>query len=352
MPRRQIANGCFSDAISWIAAWQRPRIRRFFGFAAQGALGSLVVTSTPGDSLRGCASLSSVAIHESGRQSARAAGPPTVSVGSVIVTQVDSKSILTPTSGFMSGYKFSLNPYRGCAFGCEYCYARFFAPTAAERETWGWWVMVKRNAVQLMAKACRSGLLGSGDTVYMSSVTDPYQPIERRLGLSRAVLATILEHGVQPRLTIQTRSPIVSRDIDLFRRFDKLRVNLTISTDSEDVRRRYEPRCPSIEVRFKTASALASAGIRIGVSVSPMLPIRHIEAFGARLAALDAAEYVTQYFKPGSSRFAAGTTVAARAKAREDRWGIEEYRQAREQLRRMLGERRPLLEGAEGYAPA
>ena len=274
------------------------------------------------------------------------------STGSVIVTQVDSKSILTPTSGFMSGYKFSLNPYRGCAFGCDYCYARFFAPTAAEREAWGRWVAVKRNAVELIAAACESGLLRTGDTVYMSSVTDPYQPIERRLGLTRAILKVILDHGVQPRLTIQTRSPIATRDVDLFQGFAKLRVNLSISTDSEDVRRRYEPRCPPIAARLETAAALAAAGVRIGVSISPMLPIRDIEAFGARLAGLEADEYVTQYFKPGRSRFAAGTTSATRAKAREDGWGAAEYRRAREELRRILGERRPLLEGAEGYAPA
>lgn len=87
----------------------------------------------------------------------------------------------------MSQYKFTLNPYGGCAFGCEYCYARFFAPSSKQRETWGQWVSVKTNARKLIAKACRSGMLNSGDVVYMSSVTGPYQPVERRLGLTRAL---------------------------------------------------------------------------------------------------------------------------------------------------------------------
>jgi len=272
--------------------------------------------------------------------------------GRTSVQHIDSKSILTPASGFMSQYKFTLNPYGGCAFGCEYCYARFFAPSSKQRETWGQWILVKTNARELIASACRFGVLNSGDAVYMSSVTDPYQPVERRFGLARAVLEAILDSGVQPRLTIQTRSPLVTRDIDLFERFEKLRVNVTITTDSEDVRRRYEPRCPPIPARIKASEALSAAGVRIGISISPMLPLEDAEAFGARLADLGAEEYVTQYLKPGRSRFAAGTSAEALRMVREDGWGVREYRQAREVLARSLGDERPLLEGVAGFAPA
>lgn len=272
--------------------------------------------------------------------------------GGASVAYIDSKSILTPTSGFMSRYKFTLNPYGGCSFGCEYCYARFFAASERQREAWGQWISVKRNATKLVAQACRSGTVQSTDAVYMSSVTDPYQPIERRLGLTRAILETLLGSGVQPRLTVQTRSPLVKRDIDLFRKFERIRVNMTITTDSEDVRMRYEPRCPSIAARFSAAAEVASAGIRIGVSVSPMLPIKDVAAFGTRLAELDADEYVTQYLKPGRSQFAAGSNTEMLRKVREDGWGVKEYKMARATLAGILGEDRVLLEGAEGYAPA
>ena len=137
----------------------------------------------------------------------------------------------------------------------------------------------------------------------------------------------------------------------MFRRFDRIRVNFTIGTDSEEVRLRYEPGCPSISARFKAAAEVASAAVKIGVAISPMLPIEDAEAFGRRLAGLDAAEYVSQYFHAGSEPFAAGTGAAAVRKAREDGWGLGEYRRAREALSSVLGERRPLLEGAQGFAP-
>jgi DNA repair photolyase len=143
----------------------------------------------------------------------------------------------------------------------------------------------------------------------------------------------------------------VSRDIDILRQFDRLRVNVTIPTDSERVRLRYEPHCPAIEVRLGTAEKLRSAGVPIGISVSPLLPIENPRKFGHRLAKLSAVEYVTQYFKDPRPRFAAGTSVEALEKAREDNWGRPQYQQVRAVLAGCLGPDRPLLEGMDGYAP-
>ncbi len=281
-----------------------------------------------------------------------AVGP--ASFGGADVAYIDARSILTPASGFIKRYRYTLNPYGGCGFACEYCYARSFAPTVAKQDGWGGWVSVKRNAAALIAKACRSGELESGDAVYMSSATDPYQPIERRVELTRSILQALLDHGVQPRLTIQTRGPLVVRDIDLLRRFERLRVNITIGTDSDGVRRRYEPRCASIARRLEAAAMLRDAGIRIGVSISPMLPLEDVEQFGARLAALEAEEYVAQYFHPlrPGYRFAASSTAKSFRLAREDGWGERQYRAARGHLAAALGPGRRLLEGEQGFAPA
>ncbi len=258
---------------------------------------------------------------------------------------------MTPASVFIGSYKFTLNPFSGCGSGREYCYARFFALSARPRDEWGQWISAKQNARRLVAKACRTGAIETGDAVYMSSVTDPYQPIERRLRLTRSILETFLEFEVQPRLTIQTRSSIVTRDIDLLRQFETLRVNFTIETDSEAVRTRYSPHTPAIAARFRAATEVAGAGIRIGCSISPMLPIGDIEAFGDRLARLDADEYVTQYLHHGTTRFAAGTSIEAMSRVRAGCWGIAEYQRARELLASRLGAGHTLLEGAEGYAP-
>lgn len=269
------------------------------------------------------------------------------------VSMIESRSILTPGSGFITGYKFTLNPYAGCQFACGYCYARGFAPSAELRDGWGEWVKAKTNARRLVERAicsrsARTGL-GRGDTIYMSSVTDPYQPIERKLGITRQVLETLL--SAQPRLTIQTRSPIVVRDIDLLKQFDHVRVNITITTDDEAVRLRYEPHCPSIAVRWKTLEALRSAGVAIGVSLAPLLPVSSPRAFGERLAALDAREYTAQYLHEGASRFRASTPSSTQIRVHADGWHRERYEAAVGEIRAALGPSRPLLEGSNGFRP-
>lgn len=274
-------------------------------------------------------------------------------LGTTSIAYRDAATILTPARGFAKAYKFTLNPYSGCGLGCEYCYARFFAPSLDDQEAWGRWVRVKENAVELIRRARRSRSearrLQPGDTIYMSSVTDPYQPVEGKVGLTRRILEELV--AVQPRLTIQTRSPIAIRDIDLFKQFERIRVNITVTTDDDDVRKHYEPYCPSIDVRLRTARQIRAAGVPIGISISPMLPLRNAASFGAQLAQLDAVEFVTQFFKPTRSRFSAGSTPEALAKMREDEWTEAKYRAARGVIQAALGDRR-LLEGTAGYAPA
>ena len=160
------------------------------------------------------------------------------SVGKSEVTYKNAASILTAAKGFMGTYDYTLNPYSGCSFGCTYCYAAFFSRTEEQRKNWGYWVQVKENALQLLVKFRTKSLRDK--TIYMSSVTDPYQPIERELNLTRGLLKELIDFH-QPRLVIQTRSPLVTRDIDLFKQFNVIQVNMTITTDSEKVRKVFEP---------------------------------------------------------------------------------------------------------------
>src|SRR5690606_32745727 len=116
-----------------------------------------------------------------------------VQIGHARIDYQAASSILTRATGFMSDFDFTLNPYSGCSFGCTYCYAAFFARDQGRRDSWGEWVAVKENALDKLRRM-RTDLTDA--TVYMSSVTDPYQPIERRLGLVRGLLEVLAERGV------------------------------------------------------------------------------------------------------------------------------------------------------------
>ena len=121
-----------------------------------------------------------------------------------IITQVEVRSILSRASGYIAdaGFDYTLNPYSGCGFGCSYCYAAFFADTLEKKESWGAWVNVKANAVDLLR---RLGCRIANKSIFMSSVTDPYQPVELRQMLTRALLEAMLPY--QPRLVVQTPKP-------------------------------------------------------------------------------------------------------------------------------------------------
>src|SRR5580704_2609496 len=142
---------------------------------------------------------------------------------------IEARSIFSPAIGFIKrgGFDWTCNPYVGCTFGCKYCYAMFLPQNDHPKQDWGRWFRAKKNAVEL---ARRHAHKLAGKSVYMSSVTDPYQPVERSLALTRGILEALIPH--QPRLVVQTRGPLVVRDIDVLSQFRSLRVNFSIPTDS------------------------------------------------------------------------------------------------------------------------
>jgi len=265
-------------------------------------------------------------------------------LGHAKVTFIDSSSILTKATGFMDGYDYTLNPYSGCSFGCTYCYAAFFTREPKDQETWGRWVRVKETAVRRLQRM-RKPLAGT--TIYMSSVTDPYQPIERSIGLTRAILEELVTK--QPRLVIQTRSPLVTRDIDLLTRFDHVRVNMTVTTDVEPIRRAFEPWCPTAQKRLDAIAEVAAAGIPTCITMTPLLPVEDASAFAAALLATGVPRFVVQPFHVSQSRFTAGTSDAARALLAEYGWTETQYRAVVRELRNVLPR---LDEGREGFEPA
>ncbi|MEW6474678.1 MAG: radical SAM protein [Actinomycetota bacterium] len=243
----------------------------------------------------------------------------------------------------MTDYDYTLNPYSGCSFGCTYCYAAFFTRNRALQDSWGYWVQVKENAVDRLRRA-RTPL--AGKSIYLSSVTDPYQPVERRLGLVRELLEILADRGAH--VVVQTRSPWVTRDIDVFRQLERVRVNMTVTTDSEAVRRVFEPHCPTTEKRLDAISEVAAAGVPTCITATPLLPLDDVERFADRLVATRVPRFVVQPFHSAKGRFVAGTRQAAMDLVARYRWDDEAYARAVKHLRVRLPH---LDEGRAGFAP-
>ena len=276
--------------------------------------------------------------------------------GSASIDYAPARDILTRATGFIDSYDYTLNPYSGCSFACSYCYAAFFSRDHSP-DDWGKWVTVKENAVQLLRRR-RAKL--HGKLIYMSSVTDPYQPIERKLGLTRALLEVMAEAS-PPRLVVQTRSPDATRDIDLYRRIveqgGRVRVNITVTTDDEDIRRAFEPSCPGNEQRIKAARELCDAGISTCITMTPLLLVRDAPAFAEALRRTGVRKFVVQPFQFHRSKFVAGTREAAQSLMAEKldcaRAAFRErYLSHYESVRSVLWDRLPgLSEGKAGFAP-
>jgi DNA repair photolyase len=258
--------------------------------------------------------------------------------------QVNASSIFSRATGFIKrgGFDWTCNPYVGCSMGCSYCYAAFLPQNPRPREDWGKWLTAKVNAIELARK---QSARVAGQAVYVSSVTDPYVPAERSLLLTRGILEQLVRH--QPRLLIQTRGPLVVRDIDVLARFASLRVNVSIPTDSEEVRQAFEPKAPPLERRWQALEELKAAGLPVGVCVTPMLPLADADGFVERIAALGPAVLVTQDFHDAGSGFGADTGAAARELLERYHWSEANYQDCVGRMRRRL----TVYEGEEGFFP-
>jgi DNA repair photolyase len=258
--------------------------------------------------------------------------------------QINARSIFSPATGFIrrGGFAWTCNPYLGCSFGCTYCYAMFLPQNRRPHAEWGKWFQAKINAVELARKQAPQV---AGQAVYLSSVTDPYLPAERSLCLTRGILEALLPY--QPRLLIQTRGPLVVRDLDLITRFRSIRVNMSIPTDSEEVRRAFEPKAPPLERRWQALAEVKAAGVPTGICVTPMLPLENAEEFARRLIAFAPDVLVTQHFHDAQGGFGADTGAAARQLLAERRWTEEDYRRCV----RILHGQRTVYEAEAGFFP-
>ena len=188
-------------------------------------------------------------------------GPaPGPTVGRLTVREVRCNTLLHSLL-YRDSTGYTANLYKGCTHGCVYCYAPSL--THDERK-WGSYVDVKVNAPQILEKELR-GL--RKDEVFLSSASDPYQPVEARYGVTRRCLEVLLRQRYP--LSILTRSPLVLRDLDLLRKFDWVRVGMSITTIPD---RRFEPGVPPLQRRIDTLRKLSKSGISTWVSLAPVIP--------------------------------------------------------------------------------
>jgi len=181
----------------------------------------------------------------------------------MIVREIQAKSILSKSKVF----DYVVNPYTGCQHNCTYCYARFMRRFTGHKEPWGEFVDVKINSPQLLHHEIKRKQPGS---VWVSGVCDPYQPLERKYELTVKCLEILIRHDWP--ITIQTKSALVLRDINLLKESNKLEVGLSITTADERIRQLFEPCAPPIKERIEALGELYLAGIRTFVMIAPMLP--------------------------------------------------------------------------------
>jgi DNA repair photolyase len=181
----------------------------------------------------------------------------------VVIREIRAKNILSKSQI----YEYTINAYVGCTHACEYCYARFMKRFTGHLEPWGQFVDVKVNAVELLRGVIAKAKPGR---VWLSGVCDAYQPVERKFRLTRGCLEILLEHGWP--VTIQTKSPLVLRDLDLLKGKTGVEVGMSIATADENIRKIFEPGAPPVSERINALDVLHQAGIPTFAMMAPVLP--------------------------------------------------------------------------------
>jgi DNA repair photolyase len=188
---------------------------------------------------------------------------------------IEARSILNRCSSDRMPFTWTINPYRGCEFGCRYCYARYtheymglHDPADFENK-----IYVKRDAARTLLRELTPERL-AGQLIALGTATDPYQPAERRFRITRGVLEALARaDGV--RLNITTKGDLITRDIDVLRQIaarGSLQVNMTVTTVDVRLARVLEFRAPTPQKRLAALRALGDAGLRAGVNIAPILP--------------------------------------------------------------------------------
>jgi DNA repair photolyase len=187
---------------------------------------------------------------------------------------IENRSVLTRCVSKRVPFTWMINPYRGCEFGCKYCYARYTHEFMELRNSLDFErkIFVKQHAAWLLRQELKK--VRQGESIAIGTATDPYQPAERRYGITRAILEELARHkGLE--IGLVTKATLILRDTDLLQvvaRENKLSICVTVTTMNTDLARILEPRAPRPDLRMKVVRQLTQAGIRAGINCAPVIP--------------------------------------------------------------------------------
>ncbi|NHJ85440.1 MAG: radical SAM protein [Asgard group archaeon] len=177
---------------------------------------------------------------------------------------VEAKNIITKSN--IPGVDYVINPYVGCQHGCIYCYAEFMKRlTNHGGDEWGKFIDVKKFDMTKI-----NPTKYDNKTLLLSSVTDPYCPIEAKYKVTRTILEQLT--GTKAKIEILTKSRLVERDIDLFQQFENIRVGISLNNLNSQLAKKIEPLASRPELRIKALERIASKGITTYVFISPIFP--------------------------------------------------------------------------------
>jgi len=183
----------------------------------------------------------------------------------MIVREIQAERIISATKIQLADYV--INHYTGCQYSCLYCYARYLKRTRKRNENWGEYVDVKVNAVQLLKKELPAIKKGR---VMIGSISESYQPIEKKYGLTAEILDTLHKFGIEE-IVLLTRSDLILRDIELLKKFKKSTIFFTIS-GKDPLIKRFENNTPSYEKRINAIISLIENSINVWTHLGPIIP--------------------------------------------------------------------------------
>ncbi|MCS6952524.1 MAG: radical SAM protein [Bryobacteraceae bacterium] len=193
---------------------------------------------------------------------------------SVGYSRLATRSLINRCSSPRMPFRWTINPYRGCEFACRYCYARYTHEFMELRDPWDFERKIFAKAFDAAAFRAELARVPAHEEIAIGTATDPYQPAERRFGITRSILSVLAEERGR-RLSLTTKSDLIRRDLGLLQRIARanvLAVNITITTLDEKLARLLEPLAPRPSLRLAAVRVLAGGGIAVGVLPNPILP--------------------------------------------------------------------------------